>query len=136
MYNVKPKRFVNYNRYTLFISFLAHELKRLGIDNFIKTFKNKKYYGINKKYLDGYIEYLENKKHGHSIVCNKQYNRLVVDPYVYTAYYKYGDKSVVNRALDNAIPEFLNKGLLITETQEAVNASNKHTISKERKCNN
>ena len=57
-------------------------------------------------------------------------------PYVYTAYYKYGDKNVVNRALDNAIPEFLNKGLLITEIQKAVNASNKHTISKERKCDN
>lgn len=42
----------------------------------------------------------------------------------------------MNRALDNAIPEFLNKGLLITEIQKAVNASNKHTISKERKCDN
>ena len=35
-------------------------------------------------------------------------------------YYKYGDQSVLDAELKRAIPAFLNRGLLITNVQEAV----------------
>ena len=35
-------------------------------------------------------------------------------------YFKYGDKGALEEELKKAIPAFLNKGLLITSVQEAV----------------
>jgi hypothetical protein len=38
-------------------------------------------------------------------------------------YFKYGDKEALAEELKHAIPAFLNRGLLITNIQEAVNGS-------------
>lgn len=43
---IKPRRFVNYKKFSIFMSFLSHELKRLGIDEFNKKYKNHSYKGI------------------------------------------------------------------------------------------
>ena len=130
---IKPRRFVNYDKYTMFMSFIAHEVKRYGIEKFIEKYKNSnKYTGIYRKYICGYIEYIENKKNGINISKNSHINkRLIVEPYVYTQYFKFKNKDIIEDALKMAIPEFLNRGLLITEVQEAVNASGKHTLFKE-----
>lgn len=119
---IKPRRFVNYNKYTLFMSFLAHEFKRLGIEKFIEEFSNKKYRGIYKKYLDSYIEYINNKRLGITEECEVYPRILVVEPYVYKTYFKFKDREILNKALKKAVPEFLKRGILITEIQEAVNA--------------
>lgn len=133
MSRIRPKFFVNYDRYCLFVSFLAHEYKRLGTDAFIKKFRNQKYRGINQRYLEAYLDYLENKKNNITITCINTRKVLVTDFYVYEFYYKFKDRNVVNEALQDAIPEFLNKGLLITEIQEAVpHAPNNNTIFKEQ----
>ena len=116
----KPRFFVNYTKYTLFMSFLAHEYKRLGYLRFINKYKNKKYRGLRGRYLLSYINYLENSKNGLSINVDKVPKKVVLDPYTYTLYFKFKDKSVLKSSIDNAIPEFLVNGLVITEVQEAV----------------
>ena len=117
---IRPKLFVNYTKYTLFISHLVHEKKRMGIDAFIEKYKNKRYGGICDKYLKGYIEYLKNQRDGKIIKCEKYSSILVVDKDIYDFYYKYKDKAVFKRELKNAIPEFLEYGLLVTEVQETI----------------
>lgn len=118
----KPKRFVNYTNYTLFMSFLAHEKKRLGVEEFITTFKTRKYSGLKQKYLDSYIEYLENQLSNTQISYVNTHKKLIVDPYTYTEYFEFKNKDIINESLKEAIPEFLKRGLLITEVQEAVHA--------------
>lgn len=120
MLKYKPKFFVNYTKYTLFMSFLAHEYKRLGYLRFIEKYKTKKYKRLNGKYLMSYISYLENSKSGNVITINKVPKKIVLDPYTYTMYFKFKDKTVLKDSLSKAIPEFLVNGLVITEVQEAV----------------
>lgn len=40
---IRPKFFVNYTKYTLFVSYLAHEKKRMGTNLFIDKYKNSIY---------------------------------------------------------------------------------------------
>lgn len=120
---MKIKRFVNYNKWTLFTSMLAHDLKRLGIDGFNEKYKDSKYMGIYKAYLEGYIEYINNRKSGKIIQCNELPKKVVLEPYVYHEYFKYKDKAALENALKKAIPEFLNRGILLTEVQVAVGSN-------------
>jgi hypothetical protein len=102
------------------MSHLAHEKKRLGTEAFINKYKNINYRGIYKKYLDSYIEYLTNQNTQTQISIAKYPNILVVDPYVYRMYFKAHSKEEFNDALNKAISEFLKRGILLVEVQEAV----------------
>lgn len=111
-----PEKEVDYEAYSLFMSQLAHDHKRLGTEGFIAKYDTSKYRGINKRYLKGYRDYILGNKTENS----RKSNKLVLDPYTYLMYFKYGNKDVLNEELIKAIPEFLNQGLLITNVQEAV----------------
>ena len=77
-----------------------------------------KYRGIQKRYLSGFIDYIN----GIERENNRKTNDLVLDPYTYLRYFKYGRKEAMQEGLKRAIPAFLVRGLLITEVQEAVNS--------------
>ena len=115
----RPVRNVDYDDYTLFMSTIAHDYKTLGRENFIVKYDVSKYRGINKRYLAGFLDYVSGIER-HNM---RKTNDLVLDPYTYLMYYKYGDKDALNEELKRAIPAFLNRGLLITNVQEAVNGS-------------
>lgn len=115
----RPVRNVNYDDYTLFMSTVAHDYKTLGRENFIVKYDVSKYRGINKRYLAGFLDYVSGIERQNM----RKTNDLVLDPYTYLMYYKYGDKDALNEELKRAIPAFLNRGLLITNVQEAVNGS-------------
>ncbi len=115
----RPVRNVNYDDYTLFMSTVAHDYKTLGRESFIAKYDVSKYRGINKRYLAGFLDYVSGIER-HNM---RKTNDLVLDPYTYLMYYKYGDKDALNEELKRAIPAFLNRGLLITNVQEAVNGS-------------
>lgn len=122
---IRPKRFVNYKKYTLFMSHMAHELKRLGADRFIEKYKPSMYKGLYRRYLTAYIEYIHNQKAESTAECLIYPKVLIVEPYVYNMYFKCHDKSVLKEAMQEAIPEFLKQGLLITSIQEPVDTSHK-----------
>ena len=115
----RPVKDVDYDEYTLFMSKVAHEYKLLGRDGFMVKYDVSKYRGINKRYLSGFIDYIN----GIERENNRKTNDLVLDPYTYLMYYKYGQKDALEESLKNAIPAFLARGLLITEVQEAVNVT-------------
>lgn len=115
----RPVRNVNYDDYTLFMSTVAHDYKTLGRESFIVKYDVSKYRGINKRYLAGFLDYVSGIER-HNM---RKTNDIVLDPYTYLMYYKYGDKDALNEELKRAIPAFLNRGLLITNVQEAVNGS-------------
>lgn len=111
----KPVRKVNYDEYSMYMSHLAHEIKRLGKDRFIKEYSNVKETGIRARYLAGLLDYLtKSKRKGHNSVY------IVLDPFTYQMYYTYKDNKILENSINNAIPEFLRQGLLITDIQEAV----------------
>lgn len=113
-----PEKGINYDEYALFMSQLAHDLKRLGTEGFIEKYDTSKYRGLKKRYLKGYINYILDKKEPNT----RKSNKLVLDPYTYLMYFKYDNKDVLADELSKAIPQFLNQGLLITSIQEAVHA--------------
>ena len=111
-----PEKDVDYKAYSLFMSQLAHDYKRLGTEGFMEKYDTSKYRGINKRYLKGYLDYIL----GNKTKNNRKSNKLVLDPYTYLMYFKYGNKETLDEELLKAIPQFLNQGLLITNVQEAV----------------
>ena len=115
----RPVRNVDYEDYTLFMSTVAHDYKMLETDVFIEKYDVSKYRGINKRYIAGFIDYIN----GIDRQNMRRTNDLVLDPYTYLMYFKYGDKDVLKQELKKAIPAFLNRGLLITNVQEAVNGA-------------
>ena len=121
-HSYRPVKSVDYQDYTLFMSSVAHDYKRLGFEKFIQKYDVTKYRGINKRYLKGYLDFINGIDRGNS----RRTNDLVLDPYTYLMYYKYGDKSVLERELSKAIPAFLNQGLLVTSVQEAVHGTFNH----------
>ena len=128
--NYRPVKNVDYQEYTLFISSVAHDFKRLGTDGFLAEYDPSKYRGVNKRYLIGFMDYIS----GIERINYRKTNDLVLDPYSYQMYFKYGDKSVIEKELKKAIPAFLNQGLLVTTLQEAVHAtSDKSGISEQSK---
>ena len=115
----RPVKNVDYEQYTLFMSTVAHDHKKMDPDDFIRKYDVSKYRGLNKRYLAGYLDYINGiERRG-----MRRTNDLVLDPYTYLMYYKYGYKEVLDEELKRAIPAFLNRGLLITNVQEAVNGS-------------
>ena len=112
----RPVKDVDYDSYTLFMSGVAHDFKRLGLERFLATYDTSKYRGIHKRYLKGFIDYVA----GINRPNTRKGNDLVLDPYTYLMYFKYGDQSALQHSLERAIPAFLNQGLLITDVQEAV----------------
>lgn len=115
----RPVRNVDYQEYTLFMSNLAHDYKRLGTDEFLEVYDVSKYRGINKRYLKGYIDHIL----GITGRNTRKSRDLVLDPYTYQMYFEYGDKSVLEEELKKAVPAFLNQGLLVTNVQEAVDGT-------------
>ncbi|MBO4373874.1 MAG: hypothetical protein J5829_02095 [Lachnospiraceae bacterium] len=115
----RPVKNVNYEEYTLFMSKVAHDYKMLDPETFIIKYDVTKYRGLNKRYLAGFLDHVfETDK-----PIMRKTNDLVLDPYTYLMYYKYGDKKVLEEGLKKAIPAFLRRGLLITELQEAVSVT-------------
>lgn len=57
-----PEKEVDYENYSLFMSQLAHDHKRLGTEGFIAKYDTSKYRGINKRYLKGYRDYILGNK--------------------------------------------------------------------------
>ena len=112
----RPVKNVDYDQYALFMSTVAHDHKRLNPDDFIRKYDISKYRGLNKRYLAGYLDYI-NGIDRHIV---RRTNDLVLDPYTYLMYFKYGNKEVLDEELKRAIPAFLCRGLLITSVQEAV----------------
>ena len=112
----RPVKDVDYDSYTLFMSSVAHDYKRLGLEEFLINYDTSKFRGIQKRYLKGFIDYQTGIKRSNT----RKGNDLVLDPYTFLMYFKYGDQSVLRQSLSKAISSFLNYGLLITEVQEAV----------------
>lgn len=112
----KPVKHVDYKDYTMFMSYLAHEVKRLGKDKFLIEYKEVKESGVRARYLKGLINYLSKSEK------SKAYSsaNLVLDPLTYQMYFTYGKKDILEARIEQAIPEFLMQGLLITNIQEAV----------------
>ncbi len=115
----RPVKNVDYEQYTLFMSTIAHDHKNMKWEEFLEKYNESKYRGLNKRYLAGYLDYINGVDR-----CNKRKtNDLVLDPYTYLMYFKYDKKEVLEEELERAIPAFLNRGLLITDVQEAVNGT-------------
>lgn len=111
-----PVKNVDYKDYTMYMSHIAHDIKRLGPEQFFVEYSNVRETGIKARYLNAILDYItkvENSK------AYKSAN-LVLDPLTYSMYYSFGEKDIIKRRLENAIPEFLRQGLLITDIQEAV----------------
>ncbi len=119
----RPVKDVNYDEYTLFMSTVAHDHKSMSQDEFLKKYDITKYRGINKRYLAGYLDYICDIERPNT----RKANDLVLDPYTYLMYFKYGQKNILNEELPKAIPAFLSRGLLITKVPEAV--SEKLTVN-------
>lgn len=115
----RPVRAVDYEDYVIFMSALAHDLKRLGVKAFLLKYDASKYRGLKKRYLKGLIDYILGIERNNT----RKGNDLVLDPFTYQMYFKYGDKSVLEEELQKAVPAFLNQGLLVTNIQEAVNGA-------------
>lgn len=115
----RPVKNVDYDEYTLFMSTVAHDHKTLSSDDFLKKYNISKYRALKKRYLAGYLDYI-NGIESHN---TRKTNDLVLDPYTYIMYFKYGQKGILDEELKRAIPAFLCRGLLITNVQEAVNGS-------------
>ena len=98
------------------MSSVAHDYKTLELESFIEKYDVSKYRGINKRYIAGFLDYISDIDRG----SMRKTNDLVLDPYTYLMYFKYGNKDVLKQEVQKAIPAFLNKGLLITNVQEAV----------------
>ncbi len=112
----RPVKDVDYEDYTLFMSSVAHDYKTLELESFIEKYDVSKYRGINKRYIAGFLDYISDIDRG----SMRKTNDLVLDPYTYLMYFKYGNKDVLEQEVKKAIPAFLNRGLLITNVQEAV----------------
>ncbi len=115
----RPVKDINYEEYTLFMSSVAHDYKTLDLDVFIKKYDVSKYRGLKKRYIAGFLDYI-NGIDRHNL---RRTNDLVLDPYTYLMYFKYDNKDVLKEEIGKAIPAFLNRGLLITNVQEAVNGT-------------
>ena len=115
----RPVKNVDYEEYTLFMSTVAHDHKTMNIDEFLEKYDVSKYRALKKRYLAGYLDYI-NGIDSHN---TRKTNDLVLDPYTYLMYFKYGQKEILDEELKRAIPAFLCRGLLITNVQEAVNGT-------------
>lgn len=115
----RPVKNVDYEQYTLFMSSVAHDHKSMDPDSFLEKYDVSKYRGLNKRYLAGFLDYINHIHRPNT----RRTNDLVLDPYTYAMYYKYGHKEVLDEELKRAIPAFLNRGLLITNVQEAVSGT-------------
>lgn len=113
----RPVKNVDYKEYTLFMSGVAHDFKRMSADDFIEKYDTSKYRGINKRYLSGFLDYVFKIDRKNA----RKTNDLILDPYTYLMYYKYGHKEILEEELKRSIPEFLCRGLLVTDVQVAVN---------------
>jgi hypothetical protein len=115
----RPVRNVDYEQYTLFMSTVAHDHKNMQRDAFLEKYDESKFRGLNKRYLAGYLDHINGIDRGY----RRKTNDLVLDPYTYLMYFKYDKKEVLEEELERAIPAFLNRGLLITDVQEAVSGT-------------
>ncbi len=95
---------------------MAHDNKSMDPDAFIDKYDVSKYRGIRKRYIAGFLDYISGIDRGNI----RRTNDLVLDPYTYLMYFKYGNRDVLKQEIQKAIPAFLNRGLLITNVQEAV----------------
>lgn len=115
----RPVKKIDYENYTLFMSKVAHDYKTLHQNDFLDKYRTTKYRGLEKKYLLGFFDYIN----GIDRANLRRTNDLILDPYTYLMYFKYGQKDILDEELKKAIPAFLNRGLLVTKVQEAVNGT-------------
>ncbi len=80
----RPVKGIDYQDYTLFMSSLAHDYKRLGRDGFLEKYDISKHRGLNKRYLRGFIDYIT----GIESRSARKTNDLVLDPYTHLMYFK------------------------------------------------
>ncbi|MCQ2081507.1 MAG: hypothetical protein MJZ11_07595 [Lachnospiraceae bacterium] len=112
----KPVKNVDYKDYTMYMSHLAHEVKRLGKEEFVVEYSGVRESGVRARYLKALISYLT--QNGNTKAYPSA--NIVLDPLTYQMYFTYGKKDILNMRIKNAVPEFLMQGLLITNIQEAV----------------
>lgn len=112
------KRFVNYNKFCLFISQLAHDYDNIGFEKFM----NKEYncHGIYKRYLLGYRDYLKHKETGEVSEIKEYKGKFVLEPGLYYDYFKFKNKSIIEDVKDQIVPELYNYGLIFTSVQKSV----------------
>lgn len=115
----KPVKNIDYKDYTMYMSHLAHEIKRLGKEEFLIEYSDVKENGVRARYLKALISYLSKSK----VVKGYSSANLVLDPLTYQMYFDFGKKEILNSRIEKAVPEFLAQGLLITNIQEAVGDS-------------
>ena len=112
----KPVKNVDYKDYTMYMSHLAHEIKRLGKEEFVIEYSGIKESGVRARYLKALINYLTKKENTKAYASAN----IVLDPLTYQMYFTYGKKDILESRIEKAVPEFLMQGLLITNIQEAV----------------
>lgn len=72
----RPVKNVDYEDYTLFMSTVAHDYKNLGRDRFIDKYDITKFRGINKRYLAGFLDYINGIERQNM----RRTNDLIPDP--------------------------------------------------------
>ncbi len=123
-----PKWFVNYSKLCWWISYLAHEYKALGYDEFLLKYsgKSRGVRGVYRRYLNAYIEYVTNKHDG--IMCNMDFRirrTLVADPCVYSLYFDHKERRLFEYGIRNAVSEMLKYGFAFDSVQEAIKRTEK-----------
>lgn len=104
---------VNYTELCFFESHLTHELKRLGKQGFIDSYKNYRIYTDFEKraLLMGYLEYL-------GYICEDKYDikYFILEPYSYLDF-KDGDflQSDLEDLYNSSLDSFKKYGFLFTE---------------------
>ncbi len=114
-----PIKNIDYSSYTLFMSTVAHDYKKMELDDFVKKYNTAKFRGLNKRYLAGFYDYINGIDRSNM----RKTNDLVLDPYTYVMYFKYNNKEVLDEELKRAIPAFLNRGLLITDIKKTLDGA-------------
>lgn len=112
--------FVNYDKYGLFISHMAHEYKRLGFNGLKEKYKNNQFKGVYKRYYNAYILYLENKSNKIEFRCSNIPKVVTLDPIYYEIIKLTKDFTLIQEAIDKSKTEFLYFGLTMEDVQEAV----------------
>ena len=111
---------VDYEDFTLFMSHVAHEIKRYSTEDFIAKYKKQisetHYHSrINQAYIEAIVDYFSKEDNGFTTVCDK----YVLDYYAYFWWVNEDDDTDAQKVYNDAIPEFKNRGIIICRLEEA-----------------
>jgi len=112
---------VNYDEFNFFSSHIAHEIKRLGNDEFVKKYnKLLKQNKINGKlevaYVQAMIDYITNEDNG----LKEKTDKFVLGFYAYFWIAENNDFEEANYDYENAIEAFKRHGFILSKVEEAV----------------